>query len=492
MATVKHLAKKDALGLWQLTGLVIGSMIGAGIFNLVQGTASAAGPLATILAWLITGVGMTFLILSFSNLNKKKPGLKAGIYSYAEAGFGKYVGFNSAWGYWISAWIGNIAYAATAFAAIGYFFPQLFDDGQNWASVIGMSVVLWAVHFLILRGVKGASMINFFITAAKLLPLGIFLITLFAFFKLDLFNKDLWGLMGQPLTLAAIGEQVKSMMLVTVWVFIGIEGAVVYSGRAKKRADVAKATIIGFLGVLSLYVLMTVLAFGAAAQGDLAALDAPAMATLLEKLVGTWGAVLVNIGVIISVIGGWLAWTMFAAELPYQAAKNGTFPASFAKENEHGAPVFALLVTNILVQFFMLTIPATKGSVYNIGIMVATSTILIPYALTAFYQLKLSLKEKSTVANRSANIFVGVMASIYSIWLVYAAGLEYLLVTVFVYAPGLIVYVLMRIKNGKKVFTVYELLLALAIIALTIFAVQQLLAGNLDETLGITIKDLIK
>ena len=124
---IKQLArKKDGLGLWSLTSLVVGSMIGAGIFNLVQGTAEAAGPLATIIAWLITGVGMIFLILSFRNLTIKKPKLNAGVYSYAEAGFGKYVGFNSAWGYWISAWIGNIAYAVAVFSALDYFFPDLF------------------------------------------------------------------------------------------------------------------------------------------------------------------------------------------------------------------------------------------------------------------------------------------------------------------------------------------------------------------------------
>ena len=464
---IKQLArKKDGLGLWSLTGLVVGSMIGAGIFNLVQGTAEAAGPLATIIAWLITGVGMIFLILSFRNLTIKKPKLNAGVYSYAEAGFGKYVGFNSAWGYWIS-------------------------KGQNWASVVGMSVLLWSVHLLILKGVKTASFINALVTAAKLIPLAIFLLAIFLSFKVGLFNQDLWGLAGNNFDMGAVIEQVKNMMLVTVWVFIGIEGAVVFSGHAKKRSDIIKATLIGFAGVLSIYVLMTVLAFGVATQKDLAALDSPAMSMLLERLVGPWGAWLVNIGLMIAVLGGWLAWTMFAAELPYQAAKNKTFPSIFAKENKVGAPVVSLLVTNILVQIFLLTIPGTEGSAYNIGISIATSAILIPYALTAFYQLKVSLQEKKTVKYRAFNIFVGVMASVYAVWLVYAAGMQYLLITVFLYAPGMLVYILMQIKNRKKIFTLYELLLAVVVIALFAYAVQQLLAGALDDTLGIKIADLI-
>ena len=107
--TTQQTQQESKLGWRSLTGLVIGSMIGAGIFNLVRNTAESAGPLATIIAWLVTGVGMVFLVLSFRNLAEKRPDLDAGIYSYAEAGFGKYVGFNSAWGYWISAWIGNLA-----------------------------------------------------------------------------------------------------------------------------------------------------------------------------------------------------------------------------------------------------------------------------------------------------------------------------------------------------------------------------------------------
>ena len=151
----------------------------------------------------------------------------------------------------------------------------------------------------------------------------------------------------------------------------------------------------------------------------------------------------------------------------------------------------SLLVTNILVQIFLLTIPGTEGSAYNIGISIATSAILIPYALTAFYQLKISLQEKRTVKHRAFNTFVGVMASAYAIWLIYAAGIEYLLITVFLYAPGILVYVLMQIKNRKKIFTLYELLLAVIVVALFVYALQQLLAGALDETLGIKIADLI-
>lgn len=485
MSEIQQTQQAGKLGWRSLSGLVIGSMIGAGIFNLVRNTAESAGPLATLIAWLVTGVGMAFLVLSFRNLAAKRPDLDAGIYSYAEAGFGKYVGFNSAWGYWISAWIGNIAYAVTAFAALGYFFPHVFEDGQNWISAVGMTILLWGVHWLILKGVRTASVVNLMITIAKIVPLIVFLIVVVLAFKFNIFSQDLWGVAGENLTLQSVVNQVKDMMLVTVWVFIGIEGAVVFSGRAKKQSDVIKATFVGLGAVLAIYVLMTVLSFGVATQPELAGLKDPAMANLLERVVGPWGAWLVNVGLIIAVLGGWLAWTMFAAELPYQAAKTGSFPKFFAKENKAHVPKNSLLVTNLLVQIFILTVPLTHGSVYNIGIAIATSAILIPYALTAFYQLKFSLQEDPDTKHRALNVFVGVMASVYSVWLVYAAGLNNLLVTVFLYAPGVIVYGWMRKQQSKKIFTSLEWVLVVILLILLIFASQQLLVGALNETLGI-------
>lgn len=132
---------------------------------------ASVGPV--IIGWVIAGVGMGFLAFCFQNLSAKRPDLDAGIYSYAKEGFGKYMGFNSAWGYWLSAFLGNVAYGTLLFSSIGYFFP-IFGDGQNLASVIGASVMLWLVHALILKGVQTASFINTIVTAAKLIPLAIF------------------------------------------------------------------------------------------------------------------------------------------------------------------------------------------------------------------------------------------------------------------------------------------------------------------------------
>ena len=466
------------LGLFSLTALVVGSVIGSGVFNMMNVMAESAGLMGILLGWLVTGIGMTFLVLTFRNLNKKKPKLEAGIYSYASAGFGRFMGFSSAWGYWISAWIGNVAYATMAFSALSYFFSIFTDgdtSGQNLASIIGASVVLWVGQILIMRGVKSASVMNAIVTVAKLLPIAIFIMAAFIAFKLNIFTMDIWG----SADLGTLFEQMKGTMLVTVWAFIGIEGAVIFSGRAKKRADVAKASFLGLYTVLAVYILVTVLSLGVMAQPELAGVSTPGMAAVLESIVGEWGAILVNIGVIVSILGAWLAWTLFAIELPYRAAKDGTFPAIFAKTNSKGTPIVALTVTNLLIQAFLFTF-LVSDSAYNFTYSLATSTILVPYLLTALYQLKISIQEKQGTKGRGFNIFVGVMATVYGGWLIYASGLDYLLLTSLVYGAGVVVYVLTRIFMGKKPLTMPELVIAAVFVIAAIYAIQQLATGAIS------------
>ncbi len=331
------------------------------------------------------------LALTFQNLNMKRPDLDAGVYSYAEAGFGKYMGFNSAWGYWLSAWLGNVGYATLLMSAVAYFLP-VFGDGQNIWSIIAASFILWACHFMILRGVESASFVNTIITIAKLIPIFLFIIIVLFAFKMNMFTSDFWFTPSGKFEFGSVMAQAKSTMLVTVWVFIGIEGAVVFSGRARKRSDVGKATVLGIITVILIYMLITLLSFGVMSRAGLAHLTQPAMAELLQSLVGKWGAMVVNGGLIISVVGAWLSWTMFAGQLPYEAAKEGSFPKMFAKENKNGAPITSLTVTNICVEIFMFSYLIT-ASAYNFFYSIASAAILIPYAFSAFYQLKYSFLE---------------------------------------------------------------------------------------------------
>ncbi len=133
------------LGLSLLVALVVGSTIGSGIFGLPQNMAAGAGAGAILIGWAITGIGMLMLALVYQMLALRKPELDNGVYAYARALSGEYVGFNSAWGYWISAWIGNVGYLVAAFGALGYFYPA-FGEGNTLAAIIGASIVVWIVH----------------------------------------------------------------------------------------------------------------------------------------------------------------------------------------------------------------------------------------------------------------------------------------------------------------------------------------------------------
>ena len=185
-------AAPGGLSFFALLALVIGSMIGGGIFSLPQNIAAAASAGPTIIGWIITGTGMVCLALVYQFLSARKPQLDNGIYAYARAGFGDYIGFNSAWGYWLSALIGDVGYLILLFSTIGKFFP-IFEGCNTIPAIICASILLWAIHFLIIRGIQTAAMINTITTVAKIVPLLVFIVICAIGFKYDLFAIDFWG-----------------------------------------------------------------------------------------------------------------------------------------------------------------------------------------------------------------------------------------------------------------------------------------------------------
>ena len=468
----------NKLGKTSLIGLVIGSMIGGGAFNIISDMGGQAGGLAIMIGWIITAIGMISLAFVFQNLTNVRPDLEGGIYSYAQDGFGDFIGFSSAWGYWFAAFLGNVAYATLLMSAVGNFFP-IFKGGNTLPSIIVASFLLWGVHFLILRGVETAAFINSIVTVAKLIPIFLVIICMIVVFNFDTFKAGFYGMTSGGTGIFSWGDtmsQVKSTMLVTVWVFTGIEGAVVFSGRAKSKKDVGTATVIGLVSVLVIYFLMTVLAQGVIQQNQIADLASPSMAQVLEHIVGHWGSVLVNIGLIISVLGAWLGWTLLAGELPFIVAKDGLFPKWFAKENKNKAPINALLITNILVQIFLISMLFTD-SAYQFAFSLASSAILIPYMFSAFYQLKYTIEHKGHATVKQWAI--GIIASIYAIWLVYAAGIDYLLLTMLLYIPGLFVYRFVQ-RNNHKPLTKGDYILFTVIIILAIIGIIRLAMGSVS------------
>ncbi|AZD04003.1 MULTISPECIES: arginine-ornithine antiporter [Pseudomonas] len=466
------------LRLGALVALVVGSMIGGGIFSLPQNMAASADVGAVLIGWAITAVGMLTLAFVFQTLANRKPDLDGGVYAYAKAGFGDYMGFSSAWGYWISAWLGNVGYFVLLFSTLGYFFP-LFGEGNTPAAVIGASLLLWAVHFLVLRGIKEAAFINLVTTVAKVVPLLLFvLIALFAF-KLDIFTADIWGVKNPDL--GSVMNQVRNMMLVTVWVFIGIEGASIFSARAEKRSDVGKATVIGFITVLLFLVLVNVLSLGIMTQPELAKLQNPSMAAVLEHVVGHWGAVLISVGLIISLLGALLSWVLLCAEIMFAAAKDHTMPEFLRKENANHVPVNALWLTNAMVQIF-LVITLFSASTYLSLIYLATSMILVPYLWSAAYAVLLAVRSETyeaALAERKKDLLIGSIALFYAIWLLYAGGVKYLLLSALLYAPGAILFAKAKRELGKPIFTNVEKLIFAAVVIGALLAAYGLYDGFL-------------
>ncbi len=468
------------LKLGLLVALVVGSIIGSGIFGLPQNMASGAGAGAIVIGWLITGVGMLMLAFTYQMLAIKKPDLDNGVYAYARALSGEYVGFNAAWGYWVSAWIGNVGYLVAAFGALGYFYPA-FGEGNTRTAIIGASVVVWVVHFMVLRGIQGAVVLNAVVTLAKLVPLLLFIVLVAMAFQVQTFELNFWG----DAKLGSVLDQVRSTMLVTVWVFIGIEGASVYSARAAKREDVGQATIIGFLVCLVLLMGVSLLSTGIFTQPELAALKNPSMAPVLEKVVGTWGAVVVYVGLIVSVGGGFLAWTLLAAESLFTPAGGGVMPSWLAKQNDKGVPAHAMWLTNGMVQLFLLLTLLSKAS-YLALISLSTAMILIPYLFSAVYGLKLAWQGTGPpavqVENRHPRRYIAItaLASIYCLWLLYAAGLKYLLLSALLYAPGAVVYLIAKKQSNERAFTLREWVLLGALCLLAVVSASMLATGRLS------------
>ncbi|QWK98327.1 amino acid permease [Plesiomonas shigelloides] len=422
------------LGLGALTALVLSSMVGAGVFSLPQNMAAVASPAALLIGWTITGVGIIFLALALLHLSRLRPDLEGGIFTYAREGFGEFVGFCSAWGYWLCAVIANVSYLVIVFATLSFFTDSpghvIFGDGNTWQALIGASALLWIVHAMILRGVQQAASINMLATIAKLIPLCAFIVLAAFFFKWETFHLDFTGTaLDTP-----IWQQVKETMLITVWVFIGVEGAVVVSSRAKNKHDIGRATMLGLLSALGIYLLVTLLAVGVMPRAEVAELRNPSMAGMLDLMIGPMGKIIISLGLIVSVCGAYLSWTILAAEVPYVAALQGAFPRYLSKMNANGSPAASLWLTNGAVQIALLLI-YMYGGTYNTLLTIASEMVLVPYFLVGAFLLKLAIKKQSVLLKS-----IGAGACIYGIWLLYASGLTHLMMSVLMYAPGLLIF----------------------------------------------------
>ncbi|SFB11979.1 MULTISPECIES: amino acid permease [unclassified Bacillus (in: firmicutes)] len=475
------MGKSNKLGLWILTALVVGNMVGSGIFMLPRSLSEAASPAGVISAWLLTGFGVLMTALVFGNLAIRKPKLTGGPQIYAKELFAKgskaalLSGFMSSWGYWIGNVAGNVAIITTFTGYLSTFFPILTSQAKwftiggftlkvgNGLTFIVCTLLLWLSHFIILRGLENAGKLNFAATAAKVAGFFIFIIIgLFAFEQSNIlpFTAPRMDEAGHAIGLLG---QVNNAAVATLWAFIGVESAVVFASRAKKQIDVKRATILGLFIALAIYMGISSLVMGMLSQDALIASDKPLIDAITVVTGPIGGQLLAGLG-LISLFGSTIGWVMLSAEVPYQAAKQGLFLQSFGKENKNGIPVYSLVISNVLGQLFIFsTVSNSISTAFDFVITIATLSYLVPYFISSVYQLKLVTTGETYGSAKKARIIDGIIAglsTIYSIWVIIAgtADMKTFLFGVGLLASGILFYG--RVSKNKPDADVEDELIA--------------------------------
>jgi arginine:ornithine antiporter/lysine permease len=462
------------LSMATMTTMVIGSMVGAGVFSLPARFAQQTGVIGALIAWLIAGTGMLMLAFVFQTLAIRKPNLDSGVYAYAKAGFGEYLGFFSAFGYWASACVGNVTYWVLIMSTVGAIAPGL-GDGDTILAIALSTVGVWLFYTLIRRGVKEAAILNRIVTIAKVIPILVFVVLVVFALDPQVFAGNLRG--GGDI--GPLFTQVQGTMLITVFVFLGVEGASVYSRHAARREDVGRATVLGFLSVFAVFASVTIVSYGVLPYNEIAALRQPSMAGVLEATVGPWGAVFVSVGLIVSVLGAYLAWTLMAAEVLVVAAKDEDMPRFLARTTVADVPTAALLMTTLLIQI-MLIVTAFSEDAFNFALDLTSALTLIPFLLAAAYALKLVVT-RETYADRpegwNRELIVAVLATIYTAFLLFAAGPRFILLSFIIYAPASILFVMSRREQGRQLFSPGELAILAVSVVGAIAGIVALAAG---------------
>ena len=465
------------LSLPALTAMVVGSMVGAGIFSLPRNFARATGPLGAIIAWCVAGIGMYALARVFQALAERRPELDAGVFAYARAGFGDYAGFLSAFGYWMAGCFGNVSYWVLIKSTLGAFVPA-FGNGNTVTAIAVSSVGIWLFHAVMLRGVQQATMINTIVTVAKVIPIALFIVILIALFRADMLHANFSE--GSDVHSGGLFSQVRATMLVTVFVFVGIEGASVYSRYAKRRSDVGAATLSGFATVLCLLVLVTLLPYAALPRADIAVMRQPSMAAVLGALLGPYGAIFVSAGLLVSILGAYLAWSLICAEVLFAAARTGTMPQIFAQQNARKLPVAAIWLTSTVVQLFVISTYWSTDA-FSLMLNLTSSMALIPYFLVAAFGIKAARHDiEEGGAQRNAlrrDFFIAVFATLYTAFLLFAGGAKFLMMSAMLYAPGTVLYILARRERGLPVFIRAEWILFLVAVCGGVAALVGLISG---------------
>lgn len=433
---------QPVLGLWTLTALVAGNMIGSGVFLLP----SALGSIGSIgiLAWLLTSIGAIFIALVFAKMSIWIPKV-GGPYAYCRESFGEFTGFQIAYNYWIALWVGNAAIVVALVGYLGYFFPQLNHD-RFLDYLVGISI-LWLLTFVNAVGVKQAGIVQLITTILKLLPLlliafiGIFFI--YPHHLVENFN----------VTQTSNWTALTSAATLTLWSFIGLESATVPAESViAPTRNIPRATIIGTVITAVVYILSTTAVMGIMNIQSLKTSTAP-YADAATMMFGHWGGLIVALGAVISCFGALNGWTLLQGQVPYAAAKDGLFPASFVKETRGGTPIVGLIVSSILITLLLtLTLTETLVKQFTFITLLATLASLVPYYFTAMAELKLlvQLRKEFNPRRFAITATIAIIASLYAFWAIYGAGQETVYYGMLLFFSSIPVYIWMKWKESFK------------------------------------------
>jgi basic amino acid/polyamine antiporter, APA family len=429
---------RRALGPWLATALVVGNMIGSGVFLLPAALAEYGG--ISLIGWAFTGAGAVLLALVFARLGRLYP-RTGGPYEYGRRAFGDFIGFQTAWGYWIAIWAGN---AAIAVAFVGYLavFWEGLADNALLAAVVAMAAI-WLLTAVNTLGVKHGGWIQGVTTALKIIPLlAMGSIGLFFISSANFTPFNLGG--GSPFA------AVTAVAALTLWAFIGLESATVPAEDViNPERNIPRATIWGTVGTTLIYILSTVAVLGIIPAATLVNSTAP-FADAAEVAFGGWAGTLVAIGAIISTFGALNGWILLQGQIPMAAARDHLFPARFARTNRAGVPVFGLVVSSLLVTGLMLA-NYTRGLVelFTYMLLLSTLTTLIPYAYSAGAQLMLMVKDRPAFSGKrlGKDVAIAGLAFAYSVWAIYGAGQEVVFYGLLLLLAGIPVYVWMKWRS---------------------------------------------
>ena len=431
--------KTKKIGLITATSLVVGNMIGAGIF-LVPATLASYGSIS-ILGWIFTAAGALILAKIFSNLSKIIINKSGGPYTYSREGFGDFVGFLVAWGYWISIWISNAAVAIAIIGALSFFFPTLNDDPILSISVgLGM---IWFLTWINSKGISTSGKVQVLTTILKLTPL-VFVILIGIFF-FDLNNFPEFNLTGNSnfATFPVVAA-------VTLYAFLGIECATIPAENIENPEKIVpKATMLGTIIVTCVYIVGTIVLFGILPVDILQVSPAP-FAEAGKIIGGDFGGYFVAAGAAISGIGALNGWILISGQVPMSTAKDGLFPKIFKKENKNGVPYLGLIIGSILTSLIML-MNFTDGLVeqFTFILNLTVLTALIPYLFVASAYVIIVINKKLHGNNFIKTFILGSLGFAYSLWAIFGSGSETVFYGFILLLLGVPFYVMGKWKNRE-------------------------------------------